>query len=333
MTLHVFNPEHDLALASGLANFTSPKAGRELRHDLERLPEWWAEEGDIIYESGKCRKENGKSWLMQIDHVEPWGWDAAIRAELLRAGVRPEVMPTEEQIERIRELSNRATAVALLKQLRTIDGTTGESCVCNDIDEVFAYLNIHKDIVVKAPWSSSGRGVRFVNLNVNVNVNLNENDRKWIENIIRKQGSIIAEQRCDKVQDFAMEFAIDHTGRVTYEGLSLFDTTNTAYTGNLLLPEEEKKTRLTQYVHEDTLNEVRKKIMSFLSEQIAPSYQGPLGVDMMICANGLLNPCIEINLRRTMGHVALAMTRRGKRGTMAITYTDGKYKLTTKTIN
>jgi hypothetical protein len=42
-------------------------------------------------------------------------------------------------------------------------------------------------------------------------------------------------------------------------------------------------------------------------------YQGPFGVDMMVVArddcNGfMLHPCVEINLRRTMGHVALSLS-------------------------
>ena len=48
MTLHIFNPEHDIALASGLANFTAPHAGRQLRHDLGFLPAIWAKEGDVV---------------------------------------------------------------------------------------------------------------------------------------------------------------------------------------------------------------------------------------------------------------------------------------------
>ena len=48
MTLHSFNPEHDIALASGLSNFTAPHAGRQLRHDLGFLPAIWAKEGDAI---------------------------------------------------------------------------------------------------------------------------------------------------------------------------------------------------------------------------------------------------------------------------------------------
>ncbi len=38
MTLHVFNPEHDIALAYDNKYFTAPHAGRQLRYDLEYLP-------------------------------------------------------------------------------------------------------------------------------------------------------------------------------------------------------------------------------------------------------------------------------------------------------
>ena len=44
-------------------------------------------------------------------------------------------------------------------------------------------------------------------------------------------------------------------------------------------------------------------------------YRGPLGIDMMLVRPAapssapLLHPCIEVNLRRTMGHVALHAAR------------------------
>ena len=38
MNLHIFNPEHDLALAANLRQFTAPHAGRQLRSDLAFIP-------------------------------------------------------------------------------------------------------------------------------------------------------------------------------------------------------------------------------------------------------------------------------------------------------
>ena len=48
MKLHIFNPEHDIALASDMFNFVAPHAGREMRSDLGFLPALWAEDGDMV---------------------------------------------------------------------------------------------------------------------------------------------------------------------------------------------------------------------------------------------------------------------------------------------
>lgn len=48
MKLHIFNPEHDIALASNMEQFTAPHAGRQLRSDLGFIPALWAEEGDFV---------------------------------------------------------------------------------------------------------------------------------------------------------------------------------------------------------------------------------------------------------------------------------------------
>ena len=57
MTLHIFNPEHDIALAANLSNFTAPHAGRQLRHDLGFLPALWAAEGDSVLVENPARAD------------------------------------------------------------------------------------------------------------------------------------------------------------------------------------------------------------------------------------------------------------------------------------
>ena len=79
------------------------------------------------------------------------------------------------------------------------------------------------------------------------------------------------------------------------------------------------------------MQSVKQDICSLLTPLLG-SYRGPFGVDMMVVprpdANGfLLHPCVEINLRRTMGHVALAI---GRRGVMQVVYSDNHYKLKIK---
>ena len=67
-----------------------------------------------------------------------------------------------------------------------------------------------------------------------------------------------------------------------------------------------------------------------IDDRIAPHYDGYLGIDMMLYwdENGkiALNPCVEVNLRMTMGMVTAAMgSRHGLRGNFSITAGESGY--------
>ena len=345
MTIHFFNPDHDIALAMNLSRFSTPHVGRQMRSDLGYIPALWAEDGDIVivedidaadllYRRHNIAKakvefltlEQLKNYDFSDYSIAPWGWNRSIRTMFLDARTAKGSLPSEDSIDAIRQLSNRSLAVELLKHLTATEGTIGTSHICTSQGEIDTLLVQYKDIVVKAPWSSSGRGVRYIHIDDAPN----ENTQKWIDNTIMRQGTIIVEKKCHKILDFAMEYCALPDGEVRYEGLSLFTTKNGAYTGNILLPEDEKEEYLHRYLSPTLLDEVKKQIETFLTKEINGTYTGPLGVDMMICSpweegtsDVVLNPCIEINMRRTMGHVALALSRKGQRGTMSIDY-DGK---------
>lgn len=319
MKLHIFNPEHDLALAANLSRFTAPHAGRQLRTDLSYIPSLWAGEGDFVLvdDIDDARDKVRHLGSQYVDRVEfitklqlqkvfadtfligsvhPWGWDAALVEELRRIGCPAIMLPNEENLRRIRELSSRQWAAAHLQQ--------GVEYVEN-IADVRRLVRQWGRAVVKSPWSSSGRGVRFVS----------ESDYlggfdRWVGNIIARQGGVTVEPYYNKVRDFGMEFEISD-GKVRYCGLSLFQTVKNAYAGNLLASEETKLEVMSPYVSAQHLAELRDNLASTIEPWLKDVYQGPFGVDMMVCAdeNGKLfvNSCVELNLRRTMGHVALSL--------------------------
>ena len=357
MTLHIFNPEHDIALATNLSNFTSPHAGRQLRSDLGFLPALWAREGDRILvqheESAmkayrrvghrlvKLGIRDGLSLLNphftvagtavgqhETDSIQPWGWDLAIRRELERNACPSSLLPAPEQIALIRQLSHRRTSARLLPLLQT-EGTVGESFECTSVAQVTMLLQRFGRLVLKAPWSSSGRGVRFVAME-----NGECRMEKWVANILKAQGSIMAEPYYNKVKDFGMEFESDAEGHIRYLGLSLFHTVNGAYEGNILATEAVKQDMISRYVPTCLLGNIKQNIISGLR---LDGYVGPFGIDMMIVSpqpsslsrQALLHPCVEINLRRTMGHVALAIspTDDDIRAVMRVIYDGNHYKL------
>lgn len=363
MTIRLFNPDHDIALASGLENFTSPHAGRQLRSDLSFLPAVWSNDGDVVvvddidtaeavYHKTKLPRKPKVEFctIVQLPSVlssceqncvliDPWGWDSSIRFKLLKAGVDSSLLPSESVVEEIRSLSHRKNTINLLHSIREgiENATCGESIYVTDYDDFINITLKQENKVFKAPWSSSGRGVRYF-LHDTDNDHLKKNFCNWVGNVIKLQGGVMVEPLYNKVKDFAIEFSSCNYGGLKYHGLSIFDTNKTAYTGNILATEEEKREMLANYIELSLLDEVTNRLEVLLSTlygniiRCLPNVY--VGVDMMIVAkdggNGfLLHPCVEVNLRRTMGHTAIALSPvvRDNKSMMYIVYEEKKYKL------
>lgn len=381
MRLHVFNPEHDIALAHNDPYFTAPRAGRQLREDCCFLPILWAEETDGVLVGQSLRLSKGcapssannpfaienkplglenyllekNNYLLEIEkyllelrschaafvmpndlhrlpisEVCPWGWDSALVHQLEKAGVSRSVMPTDESLQAIRRLSCRTFAAEILKQLTAANSLyVGEATAVRSMEELKTLLLRYKSTeqvvaVLKEPWSSSGRGVRYVKRQ------LSEAQQNWARNVICRQGALMIEPLYNKVADFGMEFESTPQG-ISYRGLSVFSTINGAYVGNILASEEEKAETLRRFTnHLTEIDDLKAIICKTLSPHLQNIYNGPFGVDMMIVeTNGgtRLHPMVEINLRRTMGHVAISLYERGERGRMSIEYANGHYQL------
>ncbi len=355
MKLHIFNPDHDLALAANLPNFTPPHAGRQLRSDLAFIPALWADEGDLVLvddiDSAHTRAQRLSRHLVDrvefitapqlakamkvgcfIDSIHPWGWNVTLKHELLRIGTPSIMLPADDNLLQLRNISSRKWAACNLQT---------DVIFITDLQQLHAIIDKRGTAVVKAPWSSSGRGVRYVSAEemTHAQPGILSPTERWTANIIRTQGGVTVEPLYNKVKDFGMEFEMQD-GKISYLGLSLFHTQKNAYTGNLLTSEEEKLQQLLPYTSEEELIRIRKKIIGTLEPAIRNIYSGPFGVDMMVCSGGandstcFINPCIELNLRRTMGHVALAIGAPDNEParTMQVTFDGSHYHLNIRRI-
>lgn len=296
MRVLLFNPENDLALAAGTANYTPPKAVREFRTALAAIMAWLAEPGDNIVAPGVSEQ-----WLREAGlHVglcaegepTPWGWSAHAVRQFQQLGISGPF----PNVERLRELSHRRTALQLHRDLQgrlpyplppAPQEITNVSQL-PDTDQIF----------LKAPWSCSGRGV------VDCQGMAAENIRRRAADAIRRQGSVMVEPRLNKLRDFAMLFC-----HGKFQGLSLFETNGTAYAGNIVAPQKELEAMLgAEYIGETA---------AAIEACLPKDYDGSLGVDMMLYDGGIC-PTVEVNLRHTMGFVALALAQRFGRGTFRI---------------
>lgn len=301
--IRLFNPEHDLCLANDTPGYTPVSSalqfGQDCQDILHRIM-------DITYD-----KENKEEPI--LGKVSVWGWDSFAKKKLLQMGVPSHDLPSDHQLNLVRDLSHRRTALQATDFIRRNISDTRylcphESQEIDRLEDIDPFLEKYGQAVFKAPWSGSGKGLRWMNRN-----QMSHSDEGWCRNTIRKQGSLIAEAREEVVQDFAMLFAV-HRNKVLYEGLSLFNTWNGTYRSNILASNQHILGILSRYVPMETLEEVRMLLLQFIEKNFLGRYRGFVGVDMFICRNDfiyrndtlpyVLSPCVEINVRMTMGLLA-----------------------------
>lgn len=317
--IFIFNPETDYALAAGKANYTPPSGVERLRRRLtpqvtsvlregDKLMAYSSDEKRIFQENPEFREiqENGiiiispEEAASLDDKIIPWGWNQSLRKRLLRAGVSENRIPSEESISRLRELSHRRTTIEFNLFLNQKLGISSPLPLeLNDVEIALRHALHNPQSFIKAPWSSSGRGVAKV-------TDLSSSAlESRICGTIAHQGSIMWEQAADKKIDFATEWIL-RGGNAQFLGLSVFDTTTTGeYKRNLL----HSQSQLISMIKENAPGWSQEYIDSqreALETYVSPFWDGPAGIDMLIDNKGEIWPCIEINLRHTMGHVALA---------------------------
>ena len=85
--LYLFNPENDMALASGSPYYMPPASAKKMANDLAVLPAWYADAGSEILvgdsrqvdwlRDGCCLSLPVNGVLSVTDEYEeiiPWGW-------------------------------------------------------------------------------------------------------------------------------------------------------------------------------------------------------------------------------------------------------------------
>lgn len=312
-----------MALANGKPGYTPPASIRRMMQNTALLPACWAQPGDgVLTDRGvwiveKPSRHPGM-WSEEIDcgegyyvelqevlprltEVRPWGWSPAACHRLRSRGIPNSFLPDEGQLAEIRRLSSRERAVELLPRLVALDSRLcGESQFCTAEDAIQEAMRCWPRTILKAPWSGSGKGIRYGH------GGREDTLMGWCRRILEMQGGVVVEPLYDKQHDLAMEFWSDGCCSVEYRGLSLFDThPNGAYAGNRVWTEAEKEEWLSRHVDANLFERLRNALEERLGQLLGTAYRGPLGVDMMCLHNGNLHPCVEINLRMTMGYAAI----------------------------
>ena len=340
MKLYIFNPDTDLALANNRENYMPPARVRQMTQELELLPLWYADADSSIFTpslrnsseflaeakrlfgvEAKCIKEPSQLPADENIEITPWGWNVALRKQLLNRGVAESLLPTPQQLAEYRALSGRDKDTEILLSMHPSGGFTAK--VIDNIAECREYANKNPRCIFKAPWSGSGKGLLWC---------WGKYDDKsdgWCQRVIKEQGFVVATPIYEKLQDFAIEYYSDGKGNITFVGYSLFSTnTKGAYQGNILQSEAMHRETLSQHISLQQLDATDSLLREKLAATYGNSYKGYIGVDMIICrtddGSNALHPCVEVNMRMNMGVLSTILAKRflaeGSRAIFSIEY-------------
>lgn len=329
--LYYFNPDTEMAIANGSPFYTPPANIVRMADELAYLPAYFSEQGDGIWMKQRPSPDFVESRLKIFNlsprifteqetipsdlKPEPWGWSPRMASLLQADRWKP------EDKERYSRKIARNCLIALQRALPFVEASIFPT-VCSSLEEIKDSLQDRKVYLVKAPWSSSGKGLLKIQ-----GGEINVKSGEWIRGILDRQGYIMLEEFLDKECDFAMEFYAEK-GKIRFLGLSLFYSgKNGEYKGNYIGEQEKIEQKLISYLGETSFVILKQQLESVLEIHIGSVYEGYFGVDMMIYKNRAgahqIHPCVEINLRYTMGILALFLSQR-----YVLKNTEGLFTLT-----
>lgn len=334
LTVHMFNPETDYALAADSENYTPPMSILNMKRSLALLPALHCEVGDMILIEDDAADLLDRNLLfkglLEAKHISiigeqrfvdmmntargaidfnPWGWNKTLRNWCLNIGVNEESLPSLRALNTIRILSHRRQTIPFLSNMRDI--RSDEILVpreFTDVESALDFWRANDTVFFKAPWSSSGRGLLYTKDLEYRHI------EPWVRGIIHSQGSVMGEIAYDKKIDFATEWHCVN-GKAMFLGVSTFYTSPRGkYQANIIKPQEEIVGFLLAnsdvHLKGNNLAAIIERQRLLLENYVAQYYTGPVGIDMMVTFDGNVHPCVEINLRNTMGRVAIEMFNR-----------------------
>lgn len=332
----LFNPSNDMALAANVRQYLPPKRIQQMEADLADLAQVW--EGTRF--------------------AGPWGWSLATKQRYRHMDIADDLLPSDEWLAQLRALSSRQFACEyihhLLADLSSTHPNTSPLLLGHEMHWLQAGKPLAHEmrpssavspltsspfpLILKLPWSSSGRGVFVLPPDAPLST--------LHSKLSTQTGFLVDRFYADKTLDFAMEFFIhpdespNHSAgtapQVEFLGYSVFQASDHGTYGfNYVESQDELLRRIIGEPNgndgRDGLNgqdgsigqieELLDALVAYHKVHLArTSYRGPLGIDMLKTADGHIHPCLEINFRLNMGILALLLHQRlGSHATAQLT--------------
>jgi len=326
--------ENHVMAAVGGRHYDANKHARALEEDLEILALAWCRKDDVAvlrHPPTQAHLAHLKQAGLELPEIvahadlpalagrklgglRPWAWspDASALLAPLAGDVSPS-MPWQWRAPLPAAWFSKELGV----RLETALDCPGErAVVCRDVESALAETRARLAtgaVLLKAAHSCAGRGHYRVEPG-----RTEEPARAWLAQAIAKHGAVTVERWLERVADFSALYEIHDGGRVELTGLTVMENdaagrflgTRVAYKwGSMFEPE----TAAFLFKQARVMDWYEHRIPAALPG-LLPGYTGPVGIDAMVhrLADGspALKPVVEVNVRMTMGRVALELQKR-----------------------
>lgn len=152
--IYLFNPQNDLALATGGINYVAPPFAMRMAEDLAVLPAFIAEPGSLLITDSDAdarwlERLNGLLGMdvhaisrKELNHltgyrIMPWGWCLDLRRRLVKWGADRQLLPSKDEIYHLRGLSHRRLTINIhlrLQELLRCQATSHSGGIVESMD-------------------------------------------------------------------------------------------------------------------------------------------------------------------------------------------------------
>jgi uncharacterized ferritin-like protein (DUF455 family) len=329
--VHWYNPnaESHAAAAYTHRSYQPNKIEVALEHDLEMLSLAWCRRDDVslmrTLPSNAHRAylkkagfdlpevmEVGSLAGRKLGGLRPWAWspDASDALKSFADDVSP-ALPWQWR-EQVPEWWFSKEAGFRLNEMLTLPGEE-LGFFCKDLDsaaEALECLLKRGPVLLKAAYACAGRGHR--------KVMPGEDFMPWLNKVIKRHGGVAVEPWLERELDFSALYEIREGGDVDFIGMTeMKNDAQGRYQSTKVKPKWATgfNDELSSFLFRDAkINDVYGEKIPLALSTLLKGYVGAVGVDAMVARrpDGSLGIryVIELNVRMTMGRVALEIAKK-----------------------
>lgn len=332
--VHWFNPNAELQVAAGRrgVRFFPKKMSASMEEDCEMVMLAWCRQDDITLMRKPPSNEHlaylkragfrlpeivamGALNERKLGGMRPWAWSPDA-AELLR-GNASQVSPSvawQWREAMPAEWLSKEIGVRLLERL----GVVERGDICRTVEAAMTVIISMLEsgrVLVKGAFGCAGRD------HLRVDAGEETQAGEWVTSVLADHGCVVVERWRERVADFSVLYEMDDD-KVDLVGMTVMENDERGrFLGSRVAPKWgsllDPEVAAFLYREAQVMDWYQEKIPTVLSE-ILPGYVGPLGVDAMVFreVDGTLgwSPVVELNVRMTMGRVALELMGKSRPG-------------------